>query len=484
MLKFFNTKTRKIEEFTPLAPPNVGMYSCGPTVYSTPHIGNLRAYVFVDTLRRTLEANGYGVLHVMNITDVGHLFEEGDEARFGEDKLEYEARKEKMSAWDIAKKYTEEFLEAVDSLNIKRPTIMPKATEHIKEQIQLIEKLEERGFTYKLDDGIYFDTSKFPKYNLLAGGGRGIKPGARVEMVPGKKSPTDFALWKFTPSGARRQMEWDSPWGKGFPGWHIECSAMSMKYLGETFDIHTGGIDHIPVHHTNEITQSEAVTGQEFVRFWLHNEFILVEGKKMSKSLGNVYTLQDIKNRGFNPRALRYLFLTAHYRDILNFTWAGLQGAQTAYERLVDQVSSIKYVNSYGMQVSRKVLSQDKFQSIEKLRLEFFNQMNKDLGTPGALAVVWEMLKSNIPSKDKYELILTLDEILGLDLGRSAKGERRQAKVPGEVVKLVGHRDKLREEKKWLEADELRSKIEKMGYTIEDASSGPKVKAKRKLPNA
>ena len=473
MVRLFNTKTRKVEEFVPLEGKKVGMYSCGPTVYSSPHVGNLRAYVFVDTLRRTLEANGYNVQHVMNITDVGHLFEEGDETRIGKDKLEYEAEKEKVSAWDIAKKYIDEFFKNLDALNIERPTVVPRATDNIREQIQLIKTLEDKGYTYKIDDGIYFDSSKFKK-KPLGGGGAGIKPGARIEMVPGKRNPTDFALWKFSPQSgsgqARRQMEWESPWGVGFPGWHIECSAMSMKYLGETFDIHTGGIDHIPVHHTNEIAQSEAATGKEFVRYFLHNEFVLVDGKKMSKSLGNVYTLQDITARGFSPLALRYLFLTSHYRDKLNFTWDSLKAAQTAYERLQ------KFMNS----PSRTMLSQEKLQLIEKYKSEFFNQINNDLGTPGALAVIWEMIKSNIPNQDKQDLLFSFDEVLGLNL--RAESVPRVSRVPREIKKLVEEREKLREEGKWREADKIRKEIEEMGYIIEDTEKGSIVRAKKTLP--
>ncbi|MBI2405794.1 cysteine--tRNA ligase [Candidatus Microgenomates bacterium] len=498
MVRLFNTKTRKVEEFVPLEGKKVGMYSCGPTVYSSPHVGNLRAYVFVDILRRTLETAGYEVTHVMNITDVGHLFEEGDQARIGEDKLEYEAEKEKVSAWDIAKKYIDEFFKNLDALNIRRPTVVPRATDHIQEQIQLIKTLEEKGYTYKIEDGIYFDTSKFPKYGDFAGGKEGIKAGARIEVVVGKRHPTDFALWKFSPrpgtsamssvpngSGqTKRQMEWESPWGVGFPGWHIECSAMSLEYLGDAFedgtfrgersrtiDIHTGGIDHVPVHHTNEIAQSESATGKEFVRYWLHNEFVLVDGKKMSKSLGNVYTLQDVTARGFSPLALRYLFLTTHYRDKLNFTWESLKAAQNAYDRLVDFVRAEKF--------SREAGSRSVGQSIEKYREEFTSQMNNDLGTPAALSVVWKILKSNIPNQDKQELLFSFDEVLGLNL--RAVSVPRVSRVPREIKELVEEREKLRKEGKWKEADKIRKEIEEMGYVIDDTEKGPIVKAKKTL---
>lgn len=465
MIKLFNTLKRTVEEFQSIEKGKVGMYSCGPTVYASQHIGNMRAYVTWDILRRVLEVNGYKVTQIMNVTDVGHLFEEGEEARLGEDKLEYAAQAQGKNAWDIAKYYTDEFLSFLEQLNVRMPTRLVKATDYIKEQTQLIEILERKGFTYKIDDGIYFDTSKFPGYGKLTSGKEGIKAGARVEMTPGKKNPTDFALWKFSPKDKKRQMEWNSPWGRGFPGWHIECSAMSMKYLGETFDIHTGGVDHIPVHHTNEIAQSEAATGKEFVSFWLHNEFLLVDGGRMSKSLGNVYTLEDIKQKGFETLALRYLFLTAHYRDKLNFTWESLTAAQSALERLYNFMSSSD---------SRATLSKEKFQSIERCREKFFNQLNNDLGTPGALAVVWEVIKSNIPIEDKRDLLLTFDEVLGLDLGKVSK----IPKVPKEIETLVAQREELRAQSKWEEADEVRKKIEDMGYLIKDTNEGPQVKRK------
>lgn len=480
MIKLYNTLSKKVEEFQSIEKGKVGMYTCGPTVYASQHIGNMRAYVTWDILRRVLEANGYQVTQIMNVTDVGHLFEEGEEARLGEDKLEYAAEAQGKNAWEIAKYYTDEFLEFLDELNIKRPTKLVKATDHIKEQVQLIETLERKGFTYKIDDGIYFDTSRFGKKSL-GGNAKGIKPGARVEMVPGKRNPTDFALWKFSPKDKERQMEWDSPWGRGFPGWHIECSAMSMKYLGETFDIHTGGIDHISVHHTNEIAQSEAATGKTFVHFWLHNEFLLVDGGRMSKSLGNVYTLNDVCERGFGPLALRYLFLTAHYRDEINFTWKSLEAAQNAFNRLKEFMSPVH---------SRSNLSNEKFQSIdlfgklrvngeqsrtiERYREEFFSQLNNDLGTPGALAVVWEVIKSNVPSEDKRDLLLSFDEVLGLGLERVS----RVGRVPQAVRRLVDEREKLRGQSKWEEADEIRKKVGNMGYLIKDTNEGPQVKKK------
>lgn len=488
MIRLFNTKGHKIQEFVPLEDNKVRMYTCGPTVYASQHIGNMRPYVTWDILRRVLETDGFEVTQVMNVTDVGHLFEEGEEARLGEDKLEHAAALSGRTARDIAKFYTDEFLGFIDELNIRRPAHLVKATDHIEEQISLIKTLEDRGFTYTIDDGVYFDASKFPNYGELSGGKSGLKAGARVEMVSGKKNPTDFVLWKFSPKGGRRQMEWESPWGKGFPGWHIECSAMSMKYLGgafennnfrsersRTIDIHTGGIDHIPVHHSNEIAQSEAATGREFVRFWIHNEFVLVDSKKMSKSLGNVYTLEDIKKRGFNPLALRYLFLTAHYRDPLNFTWEALSAAQTAYGRLRETMEDLP-------KNSRTALSEDKSHLIENFKSQFFNQINNDLATPGAIAVMWEAIKSNIPNRDKYELLLSFDEVLGLNLEQRTKN--KEQRIPSEIVDLANTREELRKDGKWEEADEIRKKVEDLGYLIQDTTGGPRIKSLRRRLNS
>jgi len=315
-LKFYNTLTRKLEDFNPLNPPNVGLYTCGPTVYMYAHIGNLRTYIFEDILKRVLLANNYKVNHVMNITDVGHLTSDADT---GDDKLEKEAIKENKNAWEIAAFYTAAFQKDLEELNIIPPDIWCKATDHINEQIELVKKLESKGFTYRTDDGIYFDTSKVADYGKLAGLDiEGLRAGIRVEMVAGKKNPTDFALWKFSPTNVKRQMEWDSPWGKGFPGWHIECAAMSMKYLGETFDIHCGGIDHIPVHHTNEIAEAESATGKPFVKYWLHGEFLELKEGRMGKSEGNAILVSTLKEKGFDPLSYRYLVLNTHYRKRWN----------------------------------------------------------------------------------------------------------------------------------------------------------------------
>ena len=470
-----NTLTRKKEKFVSIDPPNVGLYSCGPTVYLSSHIGHMRSYVGVDILKRILKLNGYQVKHVMNITDVGHLTSDNDT---GEDKVEKTARETGKSAWDIAKFYTDQFFSFTDSLNIERPDVVCKATDHIGEQIDLIKKLEEKGFTYKTSDGIYFDTSKLSDYGKLTGGKEGIKAGARVEMAE-KKNPTDFALWKFSysqgrsfdsaqdDSSNRRQMEWESPWGKGFPGWHIECSAMSMKYLGETFDIHTGGIDHIPVHHTNEIAQSETATGKPFVKYGIHFEFLMVDGKKMSKSLGNIYTVDEVREKGFDPISLRYLYLTAHYRDPLNFTWESLESAQNALENLRKILTGLK-------SQLRTQLSEEKNEKLEKYRSDFLEAVNDDLNTPKALAVLWEMVKSNIPSPDKYDLAMNFDEVFGLGLSKTQK--LQEAKTPNNIKVLIEKREKLRKEGKFEESDEVRKKIESKGYKVEDTDSGPKIR--------
>ena len=337
----YNTLTKGIERFVPIKKGHVGMYCCGPTVYDFAHIGNLRTYICEDLLKRTLKYEGYEVTHVMNITDVGHLTSDADT---GLDKIEKSAEEQKKSAWEISKMYTDFFLQDIKKLNIESPTILCKATDNINEMIILVKRLEEKGFTYRIDDGIYYDTSKFKDYGKLAGMSfdelnKSLKAGARVEFNPQKRNITDFALWKFSPKDKKRQMEWPSPWGVGFPGWHIECSAMSMKYLGEHFDIHCGGVDHIPIHHTNEIAQSEGATGKKFVNYWFHVEFLLVNGRKMSKSLKNFYTLRDLEKMGFDPLSFRLMVIDSHYRDKIDFTLEKLK----KYEKTLNDIDiSIK----------------------------------------------------------------------------------------------------------------------------------------------
>ena len=465
MLRLYNTLTGKLEEFKPISPPNVGIYSCGPTVYDHTHLGHMRTYANTDVLRRVLEADNYQVKQVMNVTDVGHLSGDRD---MGEDKLEMVAKEKQKSAWEIAREYEKEFFETMGALNVKQPTIVCRATEHIQEMIALIKQIEQNGYTYKTSDGIYFDTSKISDYNKLSGMPlEKLREGARVEYNPEKKNPTDFALWKFSPpaGGPKRQMEWDSPWGVGFPGWHIECSAMGMKYLGERFDIHTGGVDHIPIHHTNEIAQNKSATGHEVVNFWVHNEFLLVEGKKMSKSLGNFLWAQDLKERNFDFLALRYLFLTAHYRTQMNFTWQGLASAQTALGKLRELVWGWK------SHKGRKIITREDAAKAQSFSQKFQEKTGNDLNIPEALAVVWEVAKSNLPDPDKLDLVLGFDEILGLGLEKVEKVEKV-------VEELVTKREELRKKGKWQEADELRRKIEDAGFVVEDTAAGSKLKKK------
>ena len=479
-MKLYNTLTRKLENFIPLNPPKVGLYSCGPTVYDYAHIGHARTYIFLDILKRTLRYLDYQVTHVMNITDVGHLVSEADS---GEDKMEKGARREGKTVWEIAQFYTEDFFQTLGKININKPDIVAKATDHIPEMIDLIKILEQKGFTYKTADGIYFDTAKFPKYGQLAKLDiKGLKEGARVEVNREKRNPTDFALWKFAyPKGRsfdnaqddaakRRQMEWDSPWGTGFPGWHIECSAMSMKYLGDTIDVHTGGIEHIPVHHTNEIAQSECATGKTFVRYWLHANHLLVNGNKMSKSLGNFLRLTDIEKKGFEPLAVRYLFLTAHYRSIMNFEWPALEGAQKTLTRLRDHLAVFAKLKPLKSQ-----LSSDKLAKIDGFQARFNQFITDDLNMPLAVALVWEVVKSNIPDYEKRELILGWDQVLGLNLN-NLKLKAKSLKLNKEALQLVKEREELRKKKQWEEADELRKQIEKKGYLIEDTLEGAKIR--------
>jgi cysteinyl-tRNA synthetase len=456
-LKLYNTLSRKEETFKPIKEGYVGMYSCGPTVYWYQHIGNLRTYVFSDILKRVLIYNGYKVNHVMNVTDVGHLTSDADE---GEDKMEKAAAKEGKNAKDIADYYWKIFREDFKKLNIQEPNIWTKATEHIKEQIALIKKLEEKGYTYKTEDGIYFDTSKFKDYAKFArldiGG---LQAGKRIDLGD-KKNKTDFALWKFSETKGVRQQEWESPWGLGFPGWHIECSAMSMKYLGEHFDIHTGGIDHIPIHHTNEIAQSESATGKKFVNYWLHGAFLTFKGEKVSKSKGGLYTISELEKEGFDPMAFRYMCLTTHYRKALNFSLEILKTAQNSYERLKNIISGIK--NS----------PQSKNQkNIEKAKEQFLEIINKDLNTSKALSFMWEILREDkLNDAEKYELALEFNKIFGLNL------EEEEIEVPAEVKKLAKERDEMRKKKNWEEADNIRRRIEKMGYSVADSEEGTKIK--------
>ena len=450
MLKLYNTLTRKKEIFKPIKKGEVGIYTCGPTVYWYQHIGNLRSYIFSDILKRVLLYNGHKVKQVMNVTDVGHLTSDADE---GEDKMEKAAKKEGKDAWQIAEFYLNIFKQDFQKLNISEPDIWSKATEHIPEQIALIQKLEEKGFTYKTSDGIYFNTKKFKDYGKLAKlNVKNLKAGKRIGMGE-KKNKTDFALWKFSPEKGKRQQEWDSLWGIGFPGWHLECSAMSMKYLGEQFDIHTGGEDHIPVHHTNEIAQSEAATGKKFVNYWLHGAFLTSKGEKISKSKGGLYTISDLEKKKFEALVYRYFTFTAHYRSQLNFTLDNLKQAQQAYKRLKNIISEIKD----DKKINEKYL--DKF--------EF--SVNNDLDMPGALSVLWNLVRDK-KAKGKFQTIKKMDEVLGLDL------IKQDDKIPKEILELVKQRDEARKETNFELADKLREDIKKKGWIVEDGKGGSKVK--------
>ena len=460
----YNTATRKKEEFKPIKEGEVGIYSCGPTVYSSPHIGNMYAYICWDVLVKTFEYIDYKVNWVMNITDVGHLTSDAD---VGEDKMEKGSKKEGLTVWQIAKKYENEFMDNLRKLNIKTPSTMPRATENISEQINLIKKIEKNGFCYKTSDGIYFDTARFSDYGKFANLNlKKIKEGARVEINEEKKSPQDFALWKFSyPKGRSfdsaqdddaksRQMEWNSPWGMGFPGWHIECTAMSTKYLGEVFDIHTGGEDHIPIHHTNEIAQGYGAFGKMTANFWMHNAFITFGGSKISKSSGGLFTAQELVDMGFDPLAYRYLVLGSHYRKGMEFSIDSLKSAQTALNKL----------RNYKIEISGEI-------NIE-YKKEFFNKITDDLATPEALALVWKMMKSDLTPEDKWTTLLDFDRVLGLGLNK----ELIEEAIPEEILKLVEKRKQAREDKNWMESDRLRKMIEDKGYLVEDLQNSCKIK--------
>lgn len=457
-MKLYNTLSRSLETFAPQHDKKVSFYSCGPTVYDYPHIGNWYAFIRWDTLTRALRSNGYDVTWVMNITDVGHLVSDADE---GEDKLEKGARREGKTAWEVAQFYTDVFLDGMTKLNFTMPDTLPKATDHITEQIELVKTLESKGYTYTIDDGVYFDVTKFPKYADFAKLNLDeLVAGARIGENTDKKHPADFALWKFSPSGEKRDMEWDSPWGKGFPGWHIECSAMSMKYLGKTLDIHAGGIDHIPVHHTNEIAQSEASTDTLFSKYWVHGNFILVDGKKMSKSLGNFYTLSDISNKGYRPLEFRLLVLESHYQSEAQFSWDSLTAAKNrleAYEAMAD----LRW-QQLGTQSAAHILD-DGREAIQ-------NAINENLNTPLALSILSEVaasLADNPPSNDDdfQEFLTFIDSIFGLQLSG-------RADITKEQKALLKNREQARQDKNWQLSDELRDNLKLQGISVRDTAYG------------
>tara|TARA_Y100000310_G_scaffold97577_1_gene95219 strand:- start:4929 stop:6305 length:1377 start_codon:yes stop_codon:yes gene_type:complete len=450
-LKVFNTLTRKKEIFKPIKGKNVNIYTCGPTVYSFQHIGNLRSYIFSDILKRVLLYNKYKVKQVINVTDVGHLTSDAD---MGEDKIEKAAKKEGKSAKQISDYYLKIFKTDFKKLNIIEPDIWPKASEHIKEQIKLIKSLEKKGYTYKTFDGIYFDTSKVKGYGKLAKLKiEDLEAGKRILMKE-KKLKTDFALWKFSPKNQKRQQEWNSPWGIGFPGWHIECSAMSIKYLGKHFDIHTGGEDHIPIHHTNEIAQSEASTGQKFVNYWMHGAFLTSKGEKVSKSKGGLYTIEELEKEKFHPSSYRYLCLTTHYRKPLAFSLESLKSAQNAFESLKNKIPELK-----SNQTSKG--------STKDYIKRFLEAINDDLNIPKALSLIWIVLKDNsLGNKEKYKLIIDFNEILGLDL------KKKKEKTSKDISDLIKKRNTARKNKDFKLADKIRNDLSKKGIILEDTKDG------------
>jgi cysteinyl-tRNA synthetase len=459
-LILYNSLTRSKDEFKAIKPGEVGLYTCGPTVYNYAHIGNLRTYIFEDILKRVLLYNGLHVKHIMNITDVGHLTGDRD---MGEDKMEKGAQREGKTAWDIAEYYTRAFKADIKQLNILEPDIWVKATDTIDDQIALVKTLEDKGYTYRTSDGIYYDTAKFKNYTKLSHQNLdALQEGARVEKNPEKRNATDFALWKFSPSGTRRQMEWDSPWGVGFPGWHIECSAMSAKFLGNQLDIHCGGTDHIDVHHTNEIAQSEAATGKPFFNFWMHGAFLIISGgKKMAKSEGNFLTLENaFISQGLNPLVYRFASFQTHYRKPMEYSEESVDAARNGLLHLQNQVRQVAQ-NGAGQNGSVS----------EVFNTKFIDEINDDLNMPRALAVVQEMLKSKISDADKFASIMDFDRVLGLSLDQVDKPEA----LPEEVQKLVEDRQAARANKDWARSDLLRDEIQNLGYTVQDAKDGMKV---------
>ena len=451
-LKLFNTLSREKEVFKPIDEKEVRIYTCGPTVYYFAHVGNLRSYLFMDNLRRVLKYNGYKIKHVMNITDVGHLVSDGDE---GEDKMIKSAKEMKKSPLEIAEYYTKLFFEDLEKLNIEIPEIICKATDHIPEMIEYVKKLIDNGYAYETSTAIYFDVSKLDKYGVLSGINLDEqKAGARVKVDSEKRNPYDFALWIKAPEN--HIMKWESPWGLSYPGWHIECSAMGQKYLGETFDIHTGGIDLIPTHHENEIAQSKGACGKNPARFWMHGEYLLIDGGKMSKSLGNVYLIKDIENRGYDPLVYRLFTYSSSYRFKINFTWDGIEANSKALSKLR---------NGYQKHLEGNDEVSDDI--IQKYENDFHKAINDDLNMPLAMSVVWEVIKNPNKSKKIADLLLKFDTVLGLKIDK----EEDKEKIPEEIINLAEKREVARNEKNWSESDRIRDEILSKGYIIKDTKN-------------
>ena len=459
-IHLYNTLTHNKEEFIPINKENVSIYSCGPTVYSFAHIGNMRTYMFVDSLRRMLKYNGYNLNHVMNITDVGHLTSDADT---GEDKMEKAAKKEGKDPYEIAKFYTDAFMNDIHSLNMDVPNIITKATENIPQILEMVEEIMKNGYAYETNNGIYFDISKLDKYPVLSNNDlSGQEAGARIEIDKEKRNPADFAIWIKAPEN--HIMKWDSPWGKAYPGWHIECSAMGRRFLGEHFDIHTGGVDHIPIHHENEIAQCKGAFGHNPANTWMHCEFLLIDGGKMSKSLGNVYTLSDLNKKGIEPLAFKLFCFSSNYRNKLNFTFEGVNASQTALYRLREGYLKHKEGKE---KIDKEILN-----GYEE---RFHQAINDDLNMPSAMSVVWEIIRNEKKSEDFADLLEKFDMALGLDLKNAKqyiKNKIVNDEISQEVMDLVELRKQAKQNKNWEEADKIRNEILQKGYNIKDTSDG------------
>ncbi len=460
-VKLFNTLSRTVERFKPIDENEVKMYACGPTVYNFAHIGNLKTYIFEDILKRVLLASGYDVKHVMNVTDVGHLTSDEDT---GEDRMEIGALRENKTAYEIADFYFGEFRKDLKRLNIIEPDIWCKATDNIKEQIDFISSLEEKGYTYIIEDGVYFDTSKVEDYGKLSRLDiKGLQAGARVEISDEKRNITDFALWKFSPKDKRRQMEWDSPWGVGFPGWHIECSAMATKFLGEHIDIHCGGIDHIPVHHNNEIAQSESSLGHKWVNYWLHGEFLVLDKEeKMSKSKDNFTTMNTLIERGYDPLVYRYYCLNAHYTKGLMFSWKAIDSASIAFSKLKSKVIEFKKSTNEVKDIDLKPLK------------DFYSAAQNDLNVPLGIGIMWDMVNDNsIPPENRYFMLLEMDKVLGF---KFSDMKEEELSFDDEILELVNLRQEARKNKDFKTSDRIRDELLQKGIALEDGPSGVKIK--------
>ncbi len=452
---FYNTLTKQKDLFKPIEEGKVKIYSCGPTVYKDATIGNMRTNLLNDTLRRVLKYNGYELKHVMNITDVGHLVSDGDE---GEDKMLKSAREEHKSPLEIAEHYTKLFFRDLERLNIETPEVVCKATDHIKEMLEMVQKIMKNGYAYETSTAIYFDVSKLDKYGILSGINlNDQKAGARVDVDPEKRNPYDFALWIKAP--ANHLMKWDSPWGPSYPGWHIECSAMSTKYLGEEFDIHTGGIDLVPTHHENEVAQNKGACGKNPAHYWIHGEYLLINGGKMSKSLGNTYLIDDIIARGYSPLAYRLFNYSCHYRGKLNFTWEGIESANTSLIRLREGYQ--KHLNG-NSDISDEIIAD--------MENRFHQAINDDMNMPLALSVVWEAVKYPEKSPKIAQLLKKFDTVLGIKID-----EVQETKIPQEILDLVEERKQARSDKNWSESDRLRDLIAEKGYIVKDTKDGTEV---------